>query len=602
MDGRRTVGKKRKMTGTPVTVNKKQKMGSDNVFLAAPVSEAVDGTQDSGLPADGAVSEEVGDTQDPEVKKMQTPVQPTWGSSKTFLEAIVDEAMAKGEYNATLDSIWPKTRNLAEQGDGDEMEAYAEAVFQVAVTRWSKKSVIKVKLKLDAVRNGTYMELSMKKDVQLACAYTDWYSTVCLHRKLIPDSEYQALLASGFVKVFKRGKKYVPPFDERFRDYLQKKVPVPAQPSSSSTAPVSDPAQPAVASSSTAPPPPPPAPPHLQRPEGTKEKLVYDTVPAKADTLWVERMQTDGTVEFIKEMDAAEAQRLAEEKEARINGIWNEVGPKGKQKAETQSTKASSSHAPTGAVPPKAPTGAPSPASLGPIPLRGYNGVSAAKPTQQTEMQTQTQPQPQPVLRNKAWPRDPAGQVEASVPKLQQMLDLIQAAGLDITMGMHWRPFVMQIPINRSAWRCWAEQRLIVAANGLLPNKGIKFAWNSAYQLTFRSETRHIGVEETAYLAYLWKFVVIPYHEHLTSHGHKLLPEFVNIKLRQLGADHCRLATNVALVDIATAIQRRDARSAAVGATAYYWDSNPLLQQQHFPLPSRRRRAPPPRGFPHSGR
>lgn len=388
-----------------------------------------------------------------------------------------------------------------------------------------------------------------------------------------------------------------PPFGERLRDYLQKNAPVPAQPSSSSTAPVSDPVQPAVASSSTAPPPP-PVPPHLQRSEGTKEKINYDAVPAKAETLWVERMQKDGNMGVFKQMNAAEAERLAEEKKARVDGIWMMIGPKGKQTAETQPTEASSSHAPTGAVPPKAPTGAPPPASLGPVSLKGYNGVVAVKPTQQT----QTQTQPQPVLRNMAWPRNPAGQVEASVLKLQQMLDLIQAAGLGIMMRQGWRPFVMQTPDKLTASRCWAEQKLIVAANGLLPNKGIKFAWNSAYQLTFRSETRDIGFEETAYLAYLWKFVVMPYHEHLRSHGHKPLPDFVNIKLRQLGADHCRMTTNVALADIATAIQRRDAQSAAVGATACYWDRNPSQQQQHFPLPSRRRRAPPPRGFPHSGR
>ncbi|KAF4831692.1 hypothetical protein CGCTS75_v005288 [Colletotrichum tropicale] len=101
-------------------------------------------------------------------ENVQTPAEPTptWGSSKTFLEATVDEAMDQGKYMATLDSIWPKTRDWA--ADGDETEGYAEAVFT--------------------------------------------------------DLEYRALRDSGFVKVIKWEVNNIPPFDERFRDYLQENV------------------------------------------------------------------------------------------------------------------------------------------------------------------------------------------------------------------------------------------------------------------------------------------------------------------------------------------------------------------------------------------
>ncbi|KAJ5004059.1 hypothetical protein K4K48_010595 [Colletotrichum sp. SAR 10_66] len=432
--------------------------------FTALVSEGADGALDSESTADGAVGTG-GGAQDAglDEESVQTPAEPTptWGSSKTFLEATVDEAMDQGKYKATLESIWPKTRDWAADGD----ETYANTVCQLAVSKWAKLSVMKVKVKLDAIRDGTYREMSLKAEKQFSCAYTDWWTTIRLHKRLVTESEFKVVRDSGLIKQLTKEEKGMPPLDQRFRDYLQENEPAPAQPSSS-----------------TAPPPPVPA--HLQRPEVSK----------------------------------------------------------GEKKAETHAAEALSSHAPTGAVPQKAPTGAPPPASLVPIPSRGYNGGAAVRPTQQTQTQAQ------PVLRNMAWPRDPASQVEASVPKLQQMLDLIQAAGLGITMRHGWQPFVMQIPINRSASSCWASQRLIIEANDLLQNKGIKFAWNSAFQLTFRSDTREVGIEETAYLAYLWRFVVMPYHEHLRSHGNKPLAEFVNAKLRQLGPEHYRANTNAALL------------------------------------------------------
>ncbi|KAF4863766.1 hypothetical protein CGCSCA1_v014406 [Colletotrichum siamense] len=441
----------------------------------------------------------------PDEESVQTPAEPTptWGSSKTFLEATVDEAMDQGKYKATLESIWPKTRDWAADGD----ETYANTVCQLAVSKWAKLSVMKVKVKLDAIRDGTYREMSLKAEKQFSCAYTDWWTTIRLHKRLVTESEFKVVRDSGLIKQLTKEEKGMPPLDQRFRDYLQENEPAPAQPSSS-----------------TAPPPPVPA--HLQRPEVSK----------------------------------------------------------GEKKAETHAAEALSSHAPTGAVPQKAPTGAPPPASLVPIPSRGYNGGAAVRPTQQTQTQAQ------PVLRNMAWPRDPASQVEASVPKLQQMLDLIQAAGLGITMRHGWQPFVMQIPINRSASSCWASQRLIIEANDLLQNKGIKFAWNSAFQLTFRSDTREVGIEETAYLAYLWRFVVMPYHEHLRSHGNKPLAEFVNAKLRQLGPEHYRANTNAALVGIATAIQRRDVRTVAVEASAFTLPSSSRGASQHQSFPSNGRR------------
>ncbi|KAI8301220.1 hypothetical protein K4K59_001127 [Colletotrichum sp. SAR11_240] len=514
--------------------------------FTALVSEGADGALDSESTADGAVGTG-GGAQDAglDEENVQTPAEPTptWGLSKTFLEATVDEAIDQGKYKATLDSIWPKTREWA--ADGDEIETYADAVSQIAVSKWAKLTVMKVKLKLDANRRATYKEMSKKDEKQFSCAYTDWWTTLRLHKRLVTESEFQALRDSGFIKALKKEEKGMPPLDERFRDHLQK----------------NEPAQPAVASSSTAPPPPPPLPPHLQRTEGTKEKKPEpEPMPRKR---WVPRLKEDGTVELIEELDAAEAERLEDEEKARVDGIWEEVAHKGKKKkAETNAAKASS-HAPTGAVPPKAPTGAPPPAPLGPFPLSGYNEGAAGKSTQQTQTPGQTQTQTQPVLTNTAWPRDPAGQVEASVPKLQQMLGLIQAAGSGITMRPKWRPFVMQTPENRSASSCWATQKLITEANDLLVNKGVKFAWNSAFQLTFRSETRDIGVEETAYLAYLWRFIVMPYHEDLKSHGNRPLAQFINIKHKQLGSDHCRATTNVATLAIAKAIRDRDVEMAA---------------------------------------
>ncbi|KAI8291406.1 hypothetical protein K4K60_001926 [Colletotrichum sp. SAR11_57] len=211
-DGQRTISGKRKMTGTPVAANKKQKMSPENgtsAFQAALVSEGADGALDSESTADGAVGTD-GGAQDAglDAENVQTPAEPTptWGSSKTFLEATVDEAIDQGKYKATLDSIWPKTREWA--ADGDEIETYADAVSQIAVSKWAKLTVRKVKLKLDAIREGTYRELSRRNEKQ--------YS--------FTDSEYRALRDSGFVKVIRWEVNDIPPFDERFRDYLQENV------------------------------------------------------------------------------------------------------------------------------------------------------------------------------------------------------------------------------------------------------------------------------------------------------------------------------------------------------------------------------------------
>ncbi|KAF5525284.1 hypothetical protein CGCA056_v003619 [Colletotrichum aenigma] len=94
---------KRKMTGTPVAANKKQKMSTENgtsAFQAALVSEGADGALDSESTADGAVGTG-GVAQDAglDEEDVQTPAEPTptWGSSKTFLEATVDEAMDQGK-------------------------------------------------------------------------------------------------------------------------------------------------------------------------------------------------------------------------------------------------------------------------------------------------------------------------------------------------------------------------------------------------------------------------------------------------------------------------------------------------------------------------
>ncbi|KAI8312522.1 hypothetical protein K4K61_010073 [Colletotrichum sp. SAR11_59] len=171
------------------------------------VSEGADGALDFESTADGAVGTG-GGAQDAglDEENVQTPAEPTptWGSSKTFLEATVDEAMDQGKYKATLGSIWPKARDLA--ADGDEIETYADAVSQIAVTTWGKLSVKKVKVKLDAIREGTYRELSRRDEKQ--------YS--------FTNSEYRALRDSGFVKVIKWEVNDIPPFDERFRDHLQK--------------------------------------------------------------------------------------------------------------------------------------------------------------------------------------------------------------------------------------------------------------------------------------------------------------------------------------------------------------------------------------------
>ncbi|KAJ0271328.1 hypothetical protein COL940_011114 [Colletotrichum noveboracense] len=102
-DGQRTISGKRKMTGTPVAANKKQKMSPENgtsAFQAALVSEGADGALDSESTADGAVGTD-GGAQDAglDEENVQTPAEPmpTWGSSKTFLEATVDEAMDQGK-------------------------------------------------------------------------------------------------------------------------------------------------------------------------------------------------------------------------------------------------------------------------------------------------------------------------------------------------------------------------------------------------------------------------------------------------------------------------------------------------------------------------
>ncbi|KAL3302916.1 hypothetical protein RB213_012450 [Colletotrichum asianum] len=194
-----------------------------SAFQAALVSEGADGALDFESTADGAVGTG-GGAQDAglDEENVQTPAEPTptWGSSKTFLEATVDEAMDQGKYKATLGSIWPKARDLA--ADGDEIETYADAVSQIAVTTWGKLSVKKVKVKLDAIREGTYRELSRRDEKQYSCAFTDWWTTIRLHRRFITDSEYRALRDSGFVKVIKWEVNDIPPFDERFRDHLQK--------------------------------------------------------------------------------------------------------------------------------------------------------------------------------------------------------------------------------------------------------------------------------------------------------------------------------------------------------------------------------------------
>lgn len=149
------------------------------------MSEGADGALDSESTADGAVGTG-GGAQDAglDEENVQTPAEPTptWGSSKTFLEATVDEAMDQGKYMATLESIWPKTSDWA--ADGDEMEAYAEAVCQLAVSKWAKLTVMKVKLKLDANRRATYKEMSKKDEKQFSCTYTDWWTTLRLHKRL----------------------------------------------------------------------------------------------------------------------------------------------------------------------------------------------------------------------------------------------------------------------------------------------------------------------------------------------------------------------------------------------------------------------------------
>ncbi|KAJ0386055.1 hypothetical protein COL922a_005203 [Colletotrichum nupharicola] len=224
-DGQRTISGKRKMTGTPVAANKKQKMSPENgtsAFQAARVSEGADGALDSESTADGAVGTD-GGAQDAglDEENVQTPAEPTptLGSSKTFLEATVDEAMDQGKYMTTVDCIWPKTRDWA--ADGDEIETYADAVSQIAVSKWAKLTVMKVKLKLDANRRATYNEMSKKDEKQFSCAYTDWWTTLRLHERLVTESEFQALRDSGFIKTLKKEQQGVPPFDERFRDHLQ---------------------------------------------------------------------------------------------------------------------------------------------------------------------------------------------------------------------------------------------------------------------------------------------------------------------------------------------------------------------------------------------
>ncbi|KAF5526328.1 hypothetical protein CGCA056_v003620 [Colletotrichum aenigma] len=104
------------------------------------------------------------------------------------------------------------------------MEAYAEAVCQLAVSKWAKLTVMKVKLKLDANRRATYKEMSKKDEKQFSCAYTDWWTTLRLHKRLVTESEFQALRDSGFIKTLKKEEKGMPPLDERFRDHLQKNV------------------------------------------------------------------------------------------------------------------------------------------------------------------------------------------------------------------------------------------------------------------------------------------------------------------------------------------------------------------------------------------
>ncbi|KAJ0293446.1 hypothetical protein CBS470a_001872 [Colletotrichum nupharicola] len=189
-----------------------------SAFQAALVSEGADGALDSESTADGAVGTD-GGAQDAglDEENVQTPAEPmpTWGSSKTFLEATVDEAMDQG-------NIWPKTRDWA--ADGDEIETYADAVSQIAVSKWAKLTVMKVKHKLDANRRATYKEMSKKDEKQFSCAYTDWWTTLRLHKRLVTESEFQALRDSGFIKTLKKEQQGVPPFDERFRDHLQKNV------------------------------------------------------------------------------------------------------------------------------------------------------------------------------------------------------------------------------------------------------------------------------------------------------------------------------------------------------------------------------------------
>ncbi|KAJ5013430.1 hypothetical protein K4K57_002771 [Colletotrichum sp. SAR 10_99] len=235
------------MTVTPVAANKKQKMSPENgtsAFQATLVSEGADGALDSESTAPSAV-ETGGGAQDAglDEENVQTPAEPTpaWGSSKTFLEATVDEAMDQGKYMATLESIWPKTRDWA--ADGDETEAYAEAVSQIAVSNWAKLTVMKVKLKLDANRRATYKEISKKDEKQFSCAYTDWWTTIRLHKRLATESEFQALRDSGFIKTLKKEEKGMPPLDERFRDHLQKnnmKTAGAVQPAPAAPKPVQD--------------------------------------------------------------------------------------------------------------------------------------------------------------------------------------------------------------------------------------------------------------------------------------------------------------------------------------------------------------------------
>ncbi|KAI8247527.1 hypothetical protein K4K56_011751, partial [Colletotrichum sp. SAR 10_98] len=209
------------MTVTPVAANKKQKMSPENgtsAFQATLVSEGADGALDSESTAPSAV-ETGGGAQNAglDEENVQTPA---WGSSKTFLEATVDEAMDQGKYMASLESIWPRTRDWA--ADGDETEAYAEAVSQIAVSKWAKLTVMKVKLKLDANRRATYKEMSKKDEKQFSCAYADWWTTLRLHKRLVTESEFQALRDSGFIKTLKKEEKGMSPLDERFRDHLQK--------------------------------------------------------------------------------------------------------------------------------------------------------------------------------------------------------------------------------------------------------------------------------------------------------------------------------------------------------------------------------------------